>query len=1608
MRFSILPRHDTLLIVFIISLVAVPSFLMPKVDPEKELTESKYSRDESITDSIGQVGSDQEVLKEEKELDDHQRQYVKRDNGYKSLKGEPVQSKEQDNQGPMNDEIHEAQIYDSGIYDKGEETHAVHVILKSKKEHIKNGTHKKVDKTVTVRVSLKDKEHENQTDSQSGIGQGPQSQLKKKKDRHGQGPRSQLKKKKGQHGQGPRSQLKKKKGQHGQGPRSQLKKKKGQHGQGPRSQLKKKKDRHGQGPQSQLKKKKDRHGQGSQSQLKKKKDRHGQGSQSQLKRKKDRHGQGPQSQLKKKKSQHGQGSQSQLKKKKGQHGQGFQSQLKRKKDRHGQGPQSQLKKKKSQHGQGSQSQLKKKKGQHGQGSQSQLKKKKDQHGQGPRSQLKKKKDRHGQGSQSQLKKKKDRHGRGSQSQLKKKKDRHGQGPRSQLKKKKGQHGQGPRSQLKKKKGQHGQGSRSQLKKKKDRHGQGSRSQLKKKKDRHGQGSRSQLKKKKDRHNHNSKTAEDDGVRGMYTSGSVLIPQDTVKVEDLHLISTEVKRLDTAVNTISCFVRKMLGNIQKNLLKMAKMVPPIAPSNMSHMIQVAVTKTEKDIKKLCLKPIQKGLRIRHWGAWSSWGTCSLTCGSGGYKVRHRQCQSKSHHHCLGNNVDLSHCVLQKCPAKWLSWGQWTPCSSTCGHGHQMRSRTCLTSSEKVHCEGSTSDMKDCFSNKCADSHNKAILGHIRIQSKSSNPTNTSSDGWSTWSEWTRCKQCWKGNRKRTRMCLNSQKQPLYNKTLCPGARKEIGKCVGSACNHDNAVYVSEGQSVKLKCPKPRDMIPTRVFWITPRKQRIKQHSHNKRIHMFGSSLLVDDARYADQGIYSCIVLTNNYYHIVQITLLAHTCKTHHCRNGGTCNITRDPEFDGILNYKCICTGMYKGPFCLIRSLNVSKYIGPMIILIVLLMLVLALALFLLRRSLRQAKIDSLGENLWKKEGTLQTEKKIRFHKTEGNPVPMERPDDKGDISNASIVSNDGSFVEITEHDYVDLDAFDLSQEEKNPRGGYQSGRASDGYEGKFLKYPSPPYKNKGQNYAQKEFDYITMDSFQKRFSTHPNNPAGVYDDGPTFQDVSSGNIENFYENLSSEQRDRPFYPPPLKSEQEYIETLKYKGSLKQGKASIDREAFAQETVEIVAKNLARQCLVEIESETQNPTKVVPTALNSSQMRSDAPGPNKYQPHGRPGTPNTNMPDISAVNSKSPKRKTKTTQKEETANLQTKPLNTVSQNTLPGDVSDPEKDNRPDVKKEVVIPPVSQGFRQQLLTPTEGRIPMVSRNRNPEDTTRQSQVRSPVSPTRRRYVFPMTLSVKDKQQEAEFLKHFATSFSSQPVSPTTSTPKKVDKIACMNVIMPSDIMTSEEDDSQNLGKKGQSGEIMVVTSSKVLGKKEQEPVTRGRGNISSNNRQSSASEMSSGSEVFSDSYYQSLSQVSVPTGLSGESFCALDTSTVVPTDLSGGSRFRTLDTSTARPTDLSGGCSFRTLDRSMSLQTMPDLDNTVSFPKLTVSYHEDSLGQARPRCPSTPGQDGSLFQGEITEGSVYLSDYNYTQGTPDELSESQCSSDHTSDDDEEEEEEEEEDP
>ncbi|KAI1708028.1 thrombospondin type 1 domain-containing protein [Ditylenchus destructor] len=78
----------------------------------------------------------------------------------------------------------------------------------------------------------------------------------------------------------------------------------------------------------------------------------------------------------------------------------------------------------------------------------------------------------------------------------------------------------------------------------------------------------------------------------------------------------------------------------------------------------------------------------WTDWSPWSQCSVTCGDEGSRLRQRECryQGRVSTECPGPAQDQTACQLEAC-AKWASWSSWSACTTTCGHGQQMRKREC---------------------------------------------------------------------------------------------------------------------------------------------------------------------------------------------------------------------------------------------------------------------------------------------------------------------------------------------------------------------------------------------------------------------------------------------------------------------------------------------------------------------------------------------------------------------------------------------------------------------------------------------------------------------------------------------------------------------------------------------------------------------------------------------------------------------------------------------------------------------------------------------------------------------------------------------------------
>ena len=49
--------------------------------------------------------------------------------------------------------------------------------------------------------------------------------------------------------------------------------------------------------------------------------------------------------------------------------------------------------------------------------------------------------------------------------------------------------------------------------------------------------------------------------------------------------------------------------------------------------------------------------------------------------------------------------------WDGWGKWTPCSTTCGIGNKVRTRTILSDESNEDCVGPTHQLQSCADKPC---------------------------------------------------------------------------------------------------------------------------------------------------------------------------------------------------------------------------------------------------------------------------------------------------------------------------------------------------------------------------------------------------------------------------------------------------------------------------------------------------------------------------------------------------------------------------------------------------------------------------------------------------------------------------------------------------------------------------------------------------------------------------------------------------------------------------------------------------------------------------------------------------------------------------------
>ncbi|XP_060593871.1 adhesion G protein-coupled receptor B2-like [Ruditapes philippinarum] len=178
----------------------------------------------------------------------------------------------------------------------------------------------------------------------------------------------------------------------------------------------------------------------------------------------------------------------------------------------------------------------------------------------------------------------------------------------------------------------------------------------------------------------------------------------------------------------------------------------------------------------------------WSDWTSWSSCSATCG-GGIRSQTRSCSNPSPssygQYCVGSNDRVESCAKNNCVhGGWSDWSNWGSCSVTCGMGLQRRTRTCSNPPPILagnHCFGDRSETQLCMPSPCANG------------------------GWSDWTSWSSCSAtCGGGIRTQTRSCSNPSPSPYGH--YCVGSNDRVESCANNVCvtNYCSASPCVHGQ------------------------------------------------------------------------------------------------------------------------------------------------------------------------------------------------------------------------------------------------------------------------------------------------------------------------------------------------------------------------------------------------------------------------------------------------------------------------------------------------------------------------------------------------------------------------------------------------------------------------------------------------------------------------------------------------------------------------------------------------------------------------------------------------------------------------------------
>jgi len=134
-------------------------------------------------------------------------------------------------------------------------------------------------------------------------------------------------------------------------------------------------------------------------------------------------------------------------------------------------------------------------------------------------------------------------------------------------------------------------------------------------------------------------------------------------------------------------------------------------------------------------LQECPRDGGWSLWTKWSPCSKSCGEGETQ-RSRQCDNPVPNEfgkqCEGNATDASTCNLDPCYGVLTPWGEWNPCSHSCGDGTRTRQRTCEGADV---CAGDLTETEACNVQNCPPSCDKSFdIGFIHDVSGGSKTAN----------------------------------------------------------------------------------------------------------------------------------------------------------------------------------------------------------------------------------------------------------------------------------------------------------------------------------------------------------------------------------------------------------------------------------------------------------------------------------------------------------------------------------------------------------------------------------------------------------------------------------------------------------------------------------------------------------------------------------------------------------------------------------------------------------------------------------------------------------------------------------------------------------